>query len=123
MNWNNYPNFTKAEFDCKHSGKNAMRPEFMERLQALRTAYGKPMRVTSGFRDTTHPVEAKKAAPGAHSRGSACDIGCNGQQAYELLKLALAMGFTGIGVNQKGSGRFIHLDTETDGPRPNVWNY
>jgi hypothetical protein len=33
------------------------------------------------------------------------------------------MGFTGIGVQQKGSRRFIHLDVLQNPPRPNVWSY
>jgi hypothetical protein len=47
----------------------------------------------------------------------------DGQQAYELMKHAFALGFKGIGVNQKTSGRFIHLDTLEEAPRPNVWSY
>ena len=34
--------------------------------------------------------------------------------------------FTGVGINQKGSSRFIHLDQlhEKDGyPRPTIWSY
>jgi uncharacterized protein YcbK (DUF882 family) len=100
-----------------------MTPEFLSKLQALRMAYGAPMRITSGYRCPEHPIEAKKIKPGAHSSGCACDVAVDGQQAHKLLKLAFELGFTGIGVNQKTSGRFIHLDTLTEAPRPNVWSY
>lgn len=102
-----------------------MHPDFMERLQKLRTAYDKPMKITSGYRDKTHPIEAKKAAPGAHASGRAADVSIRGADAVELLKLALELGFTGIGVQQKGDGRFIHLDDIEDGslPRPMLWSY
>jgi zinc D-Ala-D-Ala carboxypeptidase len=123
MDWNKYPNFSAKEFDCSHCGKNEMRADFMERLQALRNAYGKPMRITSGYRCPEHPIEAKKAKPGSHASGCACDVGVEGQDAYQLLKLAFQLGFTGIGVQQKGSGRFIHLDTLEQPPRPNAWSY
>ena len=123
MDWNKYPNFSAKEFDCTHCGKNEMRADFMERLQALRNAYGKPMRITSGFRCAEHPIEAKKAKPGSHASGCACDIGIDGPDAHQLLSIALQLGFTGIGVQQKGSGRFIHLDTLTSGVRPTVWSY
>ena len=123
IDWSLYKNFTKAEFDCTHCGANQMTPAFMSKLQALRMAYGKPMRITSGFRCPQHPIEAKKAQPGAHASGCACDVGVDGQQAYELMKHAFALGFTGIGVNQKAGSRFIHLDTLEGGPRPNVWSY
>ena len=102
-----------------------MHPDFMERLQELRMVYGKPMKITSGYRDKTHPIEAKKAAPGAHASGRACDVSIRGADAVELLNLALQMGFTGIGIQQKGEGRFIHLDDIEDGtqPRPMIWSY
>lgn len=123
MDWKFYPNFKAEEFNCSHCGDNKMTPEFMGKLQALRNAYGKPMRVTSGYRCPKHPIEAKKTAPGAHASGCACDIGVEGADAHRLLKLAMEAGFTGIGVQQKGTGRFLHLDTLTTGARPTVWSY
>jgi zinc D-Ala-D-Ala carboxypeptidase len=123
VQWDLYKNFTKAEFNCSHCGKNEMKPDFMAKLQALRTTYGRPMRVTSGYRCPQHPIEAKKAAPGAHASGCAVDIGVEGADAHRLLTLAMAAGFTGVGVQQKGTGRFLHLDTLTTGTRPTVWSY
>lgn len=123
MDWNKYPNFSESEFACKHCGKTEMDPQFMATLQQLRTAYGKPMKITSGYRCAEHPFEARKSSPGAHNMGIACDVAVSGQDAYQLIQLAFVFGFTGIGVNQKGSGRFIHLDTWREGPRPNVWSY
>jgi hypothetical protein len=37
-----------------------------------------------------------------------------------FLRLALELGFTGIGVQQKGTGRFIHLDLRAV---PAIWSY
>ena len=123
MDWNRYPNFAPNEFKCSHCGKVEMQPAFMEQLQLLRTIYGKPMRITSGYRCPEHPVEARKSKPGAHSEGCAADIGVVGPEAHAILRLALENGFTGIGVQQKGEGRFIHVDTSTTGARPSVWSY
>lgn len=123
LDWNKYPNFKETEFQCKHCGQVDMQASFMERLQTLRTAYGKPMIISSGFRCANHPVEARKSTPGVHSKGLAADIAVQGQDAYKLLRLALEMGFSGIGVNQKGTGRFLHLDTMQTYPRPNIWSY
>jgi zinc D-Ala-D-Ala carboxypeptidase len=114
MNWSDYPNFSAQEFNCSHCGQNEMKPEFMAKLQKLRETYGAPMKVTSGYRCPQHPIEAKKARPGAHASGLACDIGVQGEEAHRLLALALEAGFTGIGVQQKGSGRFLHLDTRPE---------
>ena len=123
MNWSEFPNFSESEFKCKHCGKVEMAPVFMQKLQQLRTAYGKPMVISSGYRCPDHPTEARKSTPGVHSMGIACDVAVQGNDAYNLLSLAFAYGFTGIGVNQKGTGRFIHLDTYREPPRPNIWSY
>lgn len=126
MNWDDYPNFTAEEFRCKHSGRNEMDPEFMARLQALRTEYGLPMKITSGFRSPQHPIERRKVAPGAHASGRACDVAVTGAAALRLVQLAVKHGFTGIGVKQHTSGKFIHLDDLPAGRgfvRPTIWSY
>ena len=126
IDWNNYPNFSKREFDCKQTGENAMHPEFMARLQQLRSEFNAPMIISSGYRSPRHSVEAKKAQPGAHALGRACDVAVSGLAALRLVELAIAHGFTGIGINQKGSGRFIHLDDISGNqrfPRPTIWSY
>lgn len=127
MNWSDYPNFSAWEFDCKHTGENGMHPDFMERLQLLRQNYGQPMRITSGYRHPTHPIEASKSGgPGAHSTGRACDISVAGADALVLTELALWAGFTGVGWMQKGQSRFIHLDDLENSPgrpRPWCWSY
>lgn len=126
MDWAEYPNFSEREFRCKHTGLCDMHPVFMARLQKLRRRFGKPMTISSGYRHPTHPIEAKKAKPGAHASGRACDIAVEGADALQVISLALELGFTGIGVQQKGGGRFIHLDDLPHGggfSRPMVWSY
>jgi len=125
IDWNKYPNFRKEEFDCSHTGKNEMKPELLETLQEIRIAYNHPIIISSGFRDTTHPVEAKKDKPGAHSYGVACDITIRGEKALELMQIAMYYGIRRIGVNQKGRSKFIHLDIadrKYDFPKT-IWSY
>jgi zinc D-Ala-D-Ala carboxypeptidase len=121
--WDRYPNFTKEEFDCSETNCNEMRDSFLALLQQLRDELGEPLQITSGYRDPRHSIEASKEAPGVHTRGLACDIACDGQKAFRIVQIAIKLGFTGIGVKQKGHGRFIHLDTYTGSPRPNIWSY
>jgi uncharacterized protein YcbK (DUF882 family) len=126
MDWSKYPNFKEAEFCCKHTGKVAMNHGFMARLQRLRTAYGRPMVVTSGYRDPSHPAEVAKRTTGAHTTGRAVDIAVSGADALLLIGMAWYHGFTGIGIKQHGTGRFIHLDDlsgNAQQPRPTVWTY
>ena len=123
MDWSLYPNFRKDEFSCKCGcGKSDMQPAFMGRLQALRYAYGKPMLITSGYRCADHPAERVKPIPGAgtHSQGIAADIGVSGADALMLLRLALEANFSGVGIQQKGHGRFVHLDIRE---HPAIWSY
>ena len=118
IDWSKYPNFTKAEFDCSETGANEMQPFFLYELQKLRNTYGKPMRVTSGYRSPQHSVEAKKAKAGTHSQGIAVDIAVTGENKWVLLKLAFESGaFYGIGVDKN----FIHLDMNHS--RKAVWGY
>jgi zinc D-Ala-D-Ala carboxypeptidase len=122
MNWADYPYFTKAEFDCKHTGKNDMQPEFMAKLQLLREKYGRSMIVTSGYRHWTHPVEARKGhTTGEHTRGTCADIACtSGAERYKIIQLALQLGFPRIGIAKN----FIHLGIGGAGlPSPTIWDY
>lgn len=101
-----------------------MHPEFMQRLYELREAYGKPMIITSGYRSPDYNKKvAETGSAGPHTTGRAADIAIRGTDAYMLLKLAMERGFTGIGVQQKGESRFMHLDDITSPARPNLWSY
>jgi uncharacterized protein YcbK (DUF882 family) len=124
MDWGKYPNFKREEFLCQHCQSDGIKEELVAKIQQLRTNYGKPMRITSGYRCPQHPIEARKAAPGAHALGLAADIGVEGAEAHRILQLAFELGFTGVGVQQKGTGRFIHVDIRNgELPTPALWSY
>ncbi|MHB0817715.1 D-Ala-D-Ala carboxypeptidase family metallohydrolase [Stutzerimonas stutzeri] len=124
-----WPNFSYAELRCKcgrcGSTGAEMDAAFMDKLQQLRERFGQAMRLSSAYRCPAHPVEAKKAQPGEHCTGQAVDVAIQGGAALELLRLALELGFARIGVQQKGSGRFVHLGTSAGGrfPSPAIWSY
>jgi len=118
--------FTAAELKCSHCNKEGMNINFMKKIEALREELGFPFIVTSGYRCTKHPIEIEKYTVGAHTTGRAIDVSVYGENAYKLLRGALKAGFTGIGVNQKGDSRFIHIDDieeSPERPRPWVWSY
>ena len=122
-NFDDYKYFSKDEFKCSHTGNCLMEKDFMDQLTILRQKINRPFIISSGYRDPSHPIEAKKKKPGQHTKGNAVDLLVNGPHAYEIIKEAMAMGvFKGIGFQQKGnhSSRFIHLDTRDD---PAVWSY
>src|SRR3990167_3806839 len=123
--WHKYKNFNSHEFNCSHTGKNNMRPEFMDMLQMIRSVYGKPMKITSGYRDFTHPVEREKDKPGEHTYGMAADIAVQGTDALELVSIAYGLGVRRIGLKQHGNGRFVHLGMgdKSLGFPPALWTY
>lgn len=115
--------FHADEFRCQHCGNEGIKSSFTDRLEAIREECGFPFLISSGYRCPEHPIEAKKEKPGAHSTGHAADIAVTGEQAIRVLEVAIKHGIKRIGVNQKGSGRFIHLDTAPDLPAPAIWSY
>lgn len=115
--------FSHDELACQHCGEYHFDGEFLALLNNIREVYGKPMVVNSGYRCPEHPLERTKTATGAHSLGKAVDIRCSGADALELIKIAQMMGIQRIGVNQKGSTRFIHLDNANELPSPAIWSY
>jgi len=116
--------FNEEEFACQYTGKNEISSELIDKLDELREACGFPFVITSGYRDKTHPVEAKKAKPGTgtHAQGIAADIKVNnGLQRFKIVEKAIALGFTGVGVARS----FVHVDIRSpDDTTPFVmWTY
>jgi uncharacterized protein YcbK (DUF882 family) len=104
-----------------------MSEEFMQKIVALREKLNFPFIVNSAYRCPSHnQAVSESGLSGAHTTGKAIDIAASGIQAYHLVDEALLSDITGVGVNQKGRGRFIHLDdcSPKDGlPRPMIWSY
>ena len=110
--------FKLEEFNCTHTNKNEMDDEFLEKLDKLRELCGFPFKITSGYRDETHPNEVKKEVPGTHNQGIAADIAVsNGTERMTIVKMAVVLKFNGIGVAKT----FVHVDTRTT--TPVLWTY
>ena len=121
LKWLKYePYFKEHEFKCKHTGKCEMNDEFMDTLLAIRKEYNKPMIITSGYRDSSHPIERAKATPGEHALGLAVDVAVQGADALHLIDVARKHGIVRLGIQQKGQGRFIHLGGLKT---PALWSY
>jgi zinc D-Ala-D-Ala carboxypeptidase len=124
-----WPHFPAAELSCRHCHTHRMQADFMDRLERLRTAFARPLVLSSAYRCGVYNERVSTTGPhGPHTTGRACDIQISGPAAYELLALAVDLGFTGIGVSQKGphGSRFLHLDdlpASGQAPRPAVWSY
>lgn len=117
--------FTREELACRHCGEMKMDNEFMRDIVALRRRLGFAFPVTSAYRCPEHNQRVSSTgADGPHTTGRAIDIAVSGIQAIRLLEAALSShDFTGIGIQQKGAGRFIHLDAVQGSTRPAIWSY
>ena len=120
------PNFSVSEMACRCGcGTSEMDPEFMRMLQELRDQMQGPLRVSSARRCDHHNDQvstAKNKKNGVHTLGQASDILIFGPRAMVLFEKARQIGFSGIGLSQKGphKDRFVHLDTK---PRVALWSY
>lgn len=113
--------FTYEEFDSpdiQGSGQ-MMSDRLIALLDDVREEYGKPIRISSGYRTEQANIEAGGVSNSSHLKGLAADLKVrNSKERYELLCILLKH-FNRIGV---GKG-FIHVDI--DGAKtPNVvWTY
>ena len=111
--------FNESEF----TEFDKMNPELLEKVDMLREAYGYPIKLTSTYRSPDHPIEAKKSKPGEHAYGAAVDIACVGGEAtFKLVKAAIGVGFTRIGISRKNN--FVHVGIGYEGAPPiTIWTY
>ncbi|MGB1304030.1 D-Ala-D-Ala carboxypeptidase family metallohydrolase [Pseudoalteromonas marina] len=116
--------FTNEELSCTCCSENKFDQKTLDRLNKFREFCGFPFDVTSGYRCPKY--NKLRGFTQTHATGQAVDIALTHKQAYIVVTKAKEFGFTGIGVKQKGAGRFVHLDDleEASGrPRPHIWSY
>jgi uncharacterized protein YcbK (DUF882 family) len=119
--------FTKAEFECRCGCGGSVDDDFIDKLDTLREKVGFALPVTSGYRCPEHNAKISSTGrDGPHTKRRAVDLLVDRKRAYEVARVAFLMGFTGIGFQQKGTARFVHLDDlpdEPGQPRPTTWSY
>lgn len=118
--------FQSHEFECQCSNEDCadqkIAIDLVNKLTALRSAYGEPIHITSGFRCHAHQLEltAKgcETANGIsqHELGNASDIVGDNMHSLSIIILALN-DFKAIGFSK----RFIHIDLRSDKERR--WYY
>lgn len=121
--------FAERELACPCCGTNQMDAKFMEKVEWLRTSFGKPLIKSSAYRCSSYNRQVSTTGLlGPHTTGCAIDFFICGEDAFRLLNIAIILGFTGIGINQKGpmEQRFLHFDdlpNSVNTPRPRIWSY
>lgn len=105
-----WPHFTARELACRCGGRFCQGeywhdPGFLDVLEALRAAAGRPLVINSGHRCELWNAHVGGVAKSMH-RTIAVDIALAGQDRQALLAAAERLGFTGFGLARN----FLHLD-------------
>ena len=100
-----WPNFHPSEFACNLTGECYHWPDFLDRLQAARTAVGRPFKINSGHRSFIHNARVG-GSPTSQHLTLAVDISLEGHDRHDLRMVLRDVGFSGIGYYNT----FIHID-------------
>lgn len=67
-------NFSRHEFACRCCGLDTVSPALIERLEAIRAFFDRPITITSGVRCEAHNAAVGGSAKSQHLLGKAADI-------------------------------------------------
>lgn len=115
--------FSAKELACKCARPEcdavAADPVLLDKIELLRAAYGKPMKVNSALRCVFWNTKIKGAKSSQHMLGKAIDISVpNATEMMRVFQLAFQLGFKGFGIAKT----FIHLDVR-DGETKLLFGY
>lgn len=109
-------NFKISEFCCKGNGccsTAKIDTDLVAIVQKIRTHFGKPVTINSGYRCETHNKRVGGVNSSKHVSGMAADIAVKGVAPAEVAKYAESIGVKGIGLYEGKDGNFVHVDTRT----------
>ena len=116
------PHFNAREFRCQcgQPHETLIASELIDKLEALYTALNcSKIIVTSGYRCPNHDKAVGGTSSGQHTKGTAADVCCYGQDGQPISSKTICckaqdLGFTGI-ANITSSYQYTHLDVRTSG--------
>lgn len=102
-------NFKVKEFACKDgSDKILIDVTFVQtHLQDIRSHFGKPVNVNSGYRSLAYNVKVGGAKNSYHMKGRAFDISIKGVTPQEIARYAASIGVPGV----IQYNTFVHVDS------------
>ena len=114
------PHFNAREFRCQcgQSHETLIASELVDKLEALYTALNcSKIIVTSGYRCPEHDKAVDGTSSGQHTKGTAADVCCYGQDGQPISSKTVCckaqdLGFGGI-ANITTSYQYTHLDVRT----------
>ena len=112
--------FNSKEFESPESDKHMISKDLVEKLESLRTQYGKSITITSGYRTKEHNAKVGGVENSQHVLGKAADL--TARDLDKVYELAIKI-FNAIGDGRK-KGKFIHVDVRTKGQKgPILFGY
>ena len=117
-----FPHFNVKEFRCQcgKTHETLIASELVDKLEQLYTALNcSKIIVTSGYRCPEHDKAVGGTSSGQHTKGTAADVCCYGQDGQPISSKTVCcnaqnLGFTGI-ANITSSYQYTHLDVRTSG--------
>ena len=107
-------------FFCPCCGHSIIDIVLLTKLDALRTLYGRPIYVNSGFRCEEHNIAIGGNINSEHMDGKGADLRCrSSRDRFELVKYATEVGFRRIGI----ADTFIHVGSCKKRPQDVIWTY
>ena len=114
------PHFNAREFRCQcgQSHETLIASELVDKLETLYTALNcSKIIVTSGYRCPEHDKAVGGTSSGQHTKGTAADVCCYGQDGQPISSKTVCckaqdLGFGGI-ANITSSYQYTHLDVRT----------
>ena len=105
-------NFKVKEFASKDGSDTVLIDStLVDYLQMIRSHFGKPLMITSGYRSAEYNASVGGTKTSYHTRGMAADIQVTGVNPVIVGMYAQTIGVGGIGLYAYTSGGFIHVDT------------
>ena len=108
-----WKHFCPVELACRGTGKLSVHRGLLDRLDILRSRFGSPLTVLSGFRSPYHNAFVGGSVFSSHLKAVAVDLSIVGQDKRLMERLAKETGFTGFGYYRT----FLHIDLG----RPRFW--
>jgi uncharacterized protein YcbK (DUF882 family) len=102
-------NFKESEFACKGKGTlpaQGIDPKLLALLEDIRTHFGAPIKINSGYRSPEHNAKVGGAKGSYHVKGMAADIVVRGVPAKVVYNYLAGMHTGGVGKYS----RFTHVD-------------
>ena len=96
-------------YSLKKHGSTKLSEHFY--LEKIRAHFGKPVRITSGYRSPAYNAKVGGVKNSYHVKGMAADIVIDGVKSKEVAQYAETIGCGGIGWYE--ARNFTHIDTRS----------